>query len=178
MCSFSSTQVITPGVESGATKAGHWLHLGYAPTSLHMSSQTLASLFWNCMRLCMSAATHDCSVVFCAMADSTGFSCTRADACFFQPLIDSWPQATKLSMCSFSSTQVITPGVESGATKAGHWLHLGYAPTSLHMSSQTLASLFWNCARFLRSWETHACSSCLPPTWRADACFFHPLSES
>eukprot|EP00418_Pyrodinium_bahamense_P019313 CAMPEP_0179115296 /NCGR_PEP_ID=MMETSP0796-20121207/54027_1 /TAXON_ID=73915 /ORGANISM="Pyrodinium bahamense, Strain pbaha01" /LENGTH=109 /DNA_ID=CAMNT_0020813543 /DNA_START=123 /DNA_END=453 /DNA_ORIENTATION=- len=61
----------------------------------------------------------------------------------------------KLSMCSSSSSQVNTPGVESGATKFGHWLQFGYAPTSLHMSSQIPASLFWTCDRRARSEARH-----------------------
>merc|ERR1719284_1738261 len=64
----------------------------------------------------------------------------------FHPLIMSWPQYDRLSMCSRSSSHVITPGVESGATKSGQPEHFGYAPTSLHMSSHTPASLFCNWA--------------------------------
>merc|ERR1719183_2466267 len=56
-----------------------------------------------------------------------------------------WPHSDKLSMCSRRSGQVITPGVESGATKSGQ-VHLGNAPTSLHISTQTPASLFCSAA--------------------------------
>merc|ERR1719410_324439 len=44
MCSSNSSHVITSGVESGGVNLGHE-HFGYAPTSLHMSSQIDASLF-------------------------------------------------------------------------------------------------------------------------------------
>eukprot|EP00446_Apocalathium_sp_SHHI-4_P089571 CAMPEP_0177465800 /NCGR_PEP_ID=MMETSP0369-20130122/17614_1 /TAXON_ID=447022 ORGANISM="Scrippsiella hangoei-like, Strain SHHI-4" /NCGR_SAMPLE_ID=MMETSP0369 /ASSEMBLY_ACC=CAM_ASM_000364 /LENGTH=56 /DNA_ID=CAMNT_0018939723 /DNA_START=165 /DNA_END=333 /DNA_ORIENTATION=- len=37
-----------------------------------------------------------------------------------QAFSSSWPQLTKLSMCSNNSSQVITPGVLSGSTKSGH----------------------------------------------------------
>merc|ERR1719252_358564 len=72
-------------------------------------------------------------------------------------LISPCPHSDKLSMCSRSSGQVITPGVASGATKSGQ-VHLGKAPTSLHMSTHTPAILFCNFMRFLRSSETHAVS--------------------
>merc|ERR1719408_884701 len=61
-----------------------------------------------------------------------------------------WPHSDRLSMCSSSSGHVMTPGVASGATKSGQ-VHLGNAPTSLHMSTQTPASLFCNAARCLMS---------------------------
>merc|ERR1719408_1038294 len=141
MCSRSSSQVITPGVASGATNLGHCVHLGYAPTSLHMSSHTPASLFCTCIRCSRSVPT--------LLSDFW-----RADACFFQLFSLPWPQATKLSMCSNSSSHVITPGVESGATNFGHCVHFGYAPTSLHMSSHTPASLFCTCARRSKSVAT------------------------
>merc|ERR1719424_890821 len=144
MCSSSSGQVITPGVESGATKSGH-VHLGKAPTSLHMSTHTPASLFCTCARCLKSSERHASSV--CA-------PCTK-DACCAQALSSPWPHSERLSMCSRSSGQVITPGVESGATKSGH-VHFGKAPTSLHMSTQTPASLFWSSARFFTSWARHA----------------------
>merc|ERR1719327_481310 len=72
-----------------------------------------------------------------------------------QALISPCPHSDKLSMCSSSSGQVITPGVESGGTKSGH-VHLGKAPTSLHMSTQTPASLFWTCARCAKSSASQA----------------------
>merc|ERR1719478_493245 len=121
MCSNNSSHVITPGVASGATNLGHCVHFGYAPTSLHMSSQTPASLFCTCMRRCMSDIVDVC----------------RADACLCQPFNWPAPHSTKLSICCKSSSQVITPGVASGATNLGHCVHFGYAPTSLHMSSHT-----------------------------------------
>merc|ERR1719359_2705206 len=68
-----------------------------------------------------------------------------------------WPHSDKLSMCSSSSGHVITPGVESGATKSGH-VHLGKAPTSLHMSTQTPANLFCKAARTLVSAARQASS--------------------
>jgi len=144
MWTSNSSQVMTPGVESGATNLGHCEHLGKAPTSLHMSSQMLANLFCTCIRWVKSAAAHDCWV------DELFWVC-NADACCLQLFNLSWPQATKLSMCVSNSSQVMTPGVESGATKSGHWEHLGKAPTSLHMSSQMPANLFWNCTRFFKS---------------------------
>merc|ERR1712085_205089 len=133
MCSKRSSQVITPGVESGSTNAGHCAHFGYAPTSLHMSSQMPANWFCKAMRCWRSCDKQLFSVLlpFC-----------NADACLCQPLIVSAPQATKLSMCSKSSPQVITPAVESGSTNLGHCAHFGYAPTSLHMSSQMPDNLF------------------------------------
>merc|ERR1719301_364661 len=72
-------------------------------------------------------------------------------ACFPHAFSWSWPQSAKLSMCVSSSSQVITPGVGSGGTKLGQAAHFGYAPTSLHMSSQRPASLFCTLTRFLRS---------------------------
>merc|ERR1740130_2666362 len=86
-------------------------------------------------------------------------------ACFPHALSWSWPQLDKLSMCVSSSSQVITPGVGSGATKFGQAAHFGYAPTSLHMSSQRPASFFCNCARCFKSSVAHACSPCPFFTW-------------
>merc|ERR1719218_400179 len=83
----------------------------------------------------------------------------NADACLAQALSWSWPQSTRLSMCSRSSSQVITPGVESGGTNPAHCAQLGYAPTSLHISSHIPASLLCSAARFLRSMVMHALSS-------------------
>merc|ERR1719217_1891387 len=112
-----------------------------------------------------------------------------ADACFLQDLSWSWPQSTRLSICSRSSSQVMTPGVESGGTNPSHCAQLGYAPTSLHMSSHIPASLFCTCVRILRSVATHAFSSLFTTLWRntdeaddfeatcsAEACFLHALS--
>merc|ERR1719388_157033 len=90
----------------------------------------------------------------------------NADACFLQDLSWSWPHSTRLSMCSRSSSHVMTPGVESGGTNPSHWAQLGYAPTSLHMSSHIPASLLCNAARCLRSIATHALSSALTSTCR------------
>merc|ERR1719388_616303 len=120
MCSSSSSQVITPGVESGATKFGQPEHFGYAPTSLHMSSQTPASLFCTWARCWASSAAH--ALLSCAW-DATAF--WSSEACLRQPLSRSRPQSTRLSMCSSSSSQVITPGVESGGTKLGQPEHFG-----------------------------------------------------
>merc|ERR1719388_34538 len=83
----------------------------------------------------------------------------NADACFLQDLSWSWPQSTRLSMCSRSSSHVMTPGVESGGTNPSHCAQLGYAPTSLHMSSHIPASLFCTRVRILRSMATQAFSS-------------------
>merc|ERR1719161_1664764 len=153
MCSRSSGQVITPGVASGATKSGQ-VHLGKAPTSLHISTHTPASLFCNCMRCFRSSSRQAfCFWVSCAPIWS-------ADACEVHALISPCPHSDKLSMCSRSSGQVITPGVESGATKSGQ-VHLGNAPTSLHISTHTPASLFCSCIRRLRSSETQALSLCV-----------------
>merc|ERR1740138_562366 len=69
-------------------------------------------------------------------------------------LISPCPHSDKLSMCSRSSGQVITPGVASGATKSGQ-VHLGKAPTSLHMSTQTPASLFCRATRCFKSSDKH-----------------------
>merc|ERR1719160_2435267 len=88
-----------------------------------------------------------------------------ADACFLHALSSSWPQSTRLSMCSRSSSQVITPGVGSGGTKPAQPGQLGYEPTSLHISSQRPASLFCNCARLLRSEASHDLSAAFTPTW-------------
>merc|ERR1719424_1931542 len=76
-------------------------------------------------------------------------------ATLVQALSSPWPHSDKLSMCSSNSGQVMTPGVESGATKSGQ-VHLGKAPTSLHMSTQTPASLFWRFTRFFTSSVAHA----------------------
>merc|ERR1712194_747495 len=65
-------------------------------------------------------------------------------------------------MCSKSSSQVITPGVESGSTNLGHCAHFGYAPTSLHMSSQTPANLFCKAARRWRSCDAQLFPELLP----------------
>merc|ERR1719272_2608890 len=162
MCSRSSGQVITPGVESGATKSGQ-VHLGKAPTSLHMSTHTPASLFCSCMRCLMSSVRQAFSV--CAP--------WRKDACFVQAFSSPCPRSDKLSMCSSSSGHVITPGVESGATKSGQ-VHFGNAPTSLHMSTQTPASLFCNAARTLESSERQACSV-TADFWSAEACLVQAL---
>merc|ERR1719407_445103 len=175
MCSSSSSQVITPGVASGATKPGH-VHFGYAPTSLHISSQTPASLFCTRKRCFRSSAAQAWLPWKAFTLRDTAFFWS-ADACLVHALIESWPQYTRLSICSSSSSQVITPGVGSGATKPGH-VHFGYAPTSLHISSQTPASLFWSWARRLRSSVVHACSSWTVFTWSADACLCHALMES
>merc|ERR1719235_923458 len=72
-------------------------------------------------------------------------------ACFLQALTSSSPQSAKLSMCVSNSSQVITPGVGSGGTKFGQAAHFGYAPTSLHMSSQRPASLFCTLMRIFKS---------------------------
>merc|ERR1719240_1404642 len=82
-----------------------------------------------------------------------------ADACFLQDLSWSCPQSTRLSMCSSSSSQVITPGVESGGTNPSHCAQFGYAPTSLHISSHMPASLLCRAARFFKSTVKHALSS-------------------
>merc|ERR1719152_730310 len=96
--------------------------------------------------------------------DSNALFC-RADACFLQAFSSSLPQSTRLSICSKSSSQVITPGVGSGGMKPAHPAQFGYAPTSLHISSQRPASLFCNCARRLRSVASQACCSLfLEPT--------------
>merc|ERR1719160_1285062 len=87
-----------------------------------------------------------------------------ADACFLHAFSSSWPQSTRLSMCSRSSSQVITPGVGSGGMKPAQPGHDGYEPTSLHISSQRPASLFCNCARLLRSEASHDLSSAFTPT--------------
>merc|ERR1719166_748100 len=81
-----------------------------------------------------------------------------ADATFFQPSIFLWAHSQRLSMYSRSSGQVTLPGVASGGTNAGQ-SHFGYAPPSLHMSSQAPASLFWNWIRFLRFSASQASSS-------------------
>merc|ERR1719389_1163099 len=86
-------------------------------------------------------------------------------ACFAHAFSWSWPQSARLSMCVSSSSQVITPGVGSGGTKLGQAAHFGYAPTSLHMSSQRPASLFCNWARCFKSSDAHACSFCSFFTW-------------
>merc|ERR1719310_2278957 len=75
-----------------------------------------------------------------------------------------WPHSDKLSMCSKSSGHVITPGVESGGAKSGQ-VHLGYAPTSLHMSTQTPASLFCTCRRIFTSANKQASSLVSPACW-------------
>merc|ERR1719188_1227554 len=72
------------------------------------------------------------------------------DACLCQPLMLSRPQSASWSMYSSSSSQVITPGVESGWTKSGH-LQFGYAPTSLHILSHSPASMFCRNARYFLS---------------------------
>merc|ERR1719428_678797 len=92
--------------------------------------------------------------------------CCSADACFLQDLSWSWPQSTRLSMCSRSSSHVMTPGVESGGTNPSHWAQLGYAPTSLHISSHIPASLLCSAARCLRSIAAHALSSPFASTCR------------
>merc|ERR1719217_174553 len=114
-----------------------------------------------------------------------------ADACFLQDLSWSWPQSTRLSMCSRSSSQVITPGVESGGTNPAHCEQFGYAPTSLHISSHIPASLLCTRARFLRSSASQAFSSFSRNAGdvkdflitflficSADACFLQALSWS
>merc|ERR1719382_1087837 len=111
MYSSSSSQVITPGVESGCTKSGH-LQFGYAPTSLHILSHSPASMFCRNARCFLSVLVQ----LWCEVC-----SC---EAIFFQPLIVSPDQLTRPSMYSSNSSQVITPGVESGCTKSGH-LHFG-----------------------------------------------------
>merc|ERR1719310_1450455 len=87
-------------------------------------------------------------------------------AVFFQLLIVSAPQSARLSMCTSSSSHVMTPGVESGGTKSGHCAHLGYAPTSLHIAVQMPASLFWNCVRCAKSSAAQPFSSAAPFTFR------------
>merc|ERR1719284_96590 len=69
MCSSNSSQVMTPGVASGGVKPGQ-VHLGYAPTSLHMSSQMPANLFCMATRCCMSVAMHDLPRI--TLAEATG----------------------------------------------------------------------------------------------------------
>merc|ERR1719145_261655 len=130
----SSSQVITPGVESGSTKSGQ-VHCGYACTSLHMDSQMPASLFCSWTRRAKSCEAHAFSPCFTLSAPVT-WSC---DACLCQPLMLSRPQSASWSMYDRSSSHVITPGVESGSTKPGQE-HCGYAFTSLHMFSQMPAS--------------------------------------
>merc|ERR1719502_1796299 len=120
-----------------------------------MSSHTPASLFCTCTRRSRSVAI--------LLSDFWS-----ADAVFLQSFSLPWPQATRLSMCSRSSSQVITPGVESGAANLGHCVHLGYAPTSLHMSSQTPASLFWRRIRLVASSSLHDFALCVD-FWRKDA---------
>merc|ERR1719316_2560482 len=73
----------------------------------------------------------------------------------------------KLSMCSSNSDQVMTPGVESGGTKSGQ-VHFGKAPTSLHMSTQTPASLFCRAARCIKSSFKHDCPFFTSSTAEAD----------
>merc|ERR1719245_2763253 len=59
----NSSQVITPGVLSVVSVYPGQVHFsGYAPNSLHMSTQTSASLFWNIDRMARSCASHDCSL--------------------------------------------------------------------------------------------------------------------
>merc|ERR1719265_1648743 len=90
--------------------------------------------------------------------------------CLLTPVLDlACPHSDRLSMCSRSSSQVMTPGVASGATKLGQ-VHLGKAPTSLHMSTQTPAILFWSLARCLASASTQAFSDCVPWIWSWEAC--------
>merc|ERR1719265_356911 len=109
-------------------------------------------------------ATHALSSLFKALwrnteaEDDFTFTCS-AEACFLHALSWSWPQSTRLSMCSRSSSQVITPGVESGGTNPAHCAQFGYAPTSLHISSHIPASLLCRAARFFKSMFTHALSS-------------------
>merc|ERR1719478_1625327 len=110
MCSNNSSHVITPGVASGATKFGHCVHFGYAPTSLHMSSQIPANLFCTAARCSKSAPSQEVAL------NTTLFFCS-CDARFTHFLFSSWPQSDKLNICSSNSSHVITPGVESGATK-------------------------------------------------------------
>merc|ERR1719345_499269 len=130
MCSRSSSQVITPGVESGGTKPAHCGHDGYAPISLHISSHMLPSLFCTCARRLRSEASHAFSSLFSPTCRNTGAEgdfilICSADACFLQALSSSFPQPERLSMCSRSSSHVITPGVESGGTKPAHCGQLG-----------------------------------------------------
>merc|ERR1719243_122179 len=103
---------------------------------------------------------------FCLSHQKCIYFC-NADACFRQDLSSSLPQSTRLSICSKSSSHVMTPGVESGGMKPAQPEQFGYAPTSLHISSQRPASLFCNSARRLRSDASQACSplfstTCLP----------------
>merc|ERR1719261_664743 len=127
MCSRSSSHVITPGVASGCTKLGQ-LQFGYDPTFLHMSSQASASLFCSCARRFKSSVAHACAFsVLLAFSTACSPFC-KADACCLHAFSSSAPQLDKLSMCSRSSSHVITPGVESGCTKLGQ-LQFGYDRT-------------------------------------------------
>merc|ERR1719382_955655 len=121
----SSSHVVTPGVESGATKSGQE-HFGYAPTSLHMVSQTPAILFCTFARCSISVARQAFSfasaeIRACKLDKAMeGFiAFCNTDAVLPHFLSISWPQAERLLMCSRSSSHVITPGVASGGTKAG-----------------------------------------------------------
>merc|ERR1719463_456624 len=100
----------------------------------------------------------------CLLHQACFYFC-NADACFRQDLSSSFPQSTRLSICSKSSSHVMTPGVESGGMKPAQPEQFGYAPTSLHISSQRPASLFCNSARRLRSVASQACSSLFCTTW-------------
>merc|ERR550537_283441 len=92
------------------------------------------------------------------------------DACFLHAFSSSLPQSTRLSMCSRSSSHVITPGVESGGMNPAQPEQLGYALTSLHISSQRPASLFCSSARRLRSDASQACSLLLCTTCLLNRC--------
>merc|ERR1719387_279206 len=130
MCPRSSSQVITPGVGSGGTNPAHWEQFGYAPTSLHISSHMPASLLCIFARYLRSVAWHDFSSFFAPSRNTEAdvgafFFICSADACFAQAFSWSCPQSTRLSMCSRSSSQVITPGVGSGGTNPAHCAQFG-----------------------------------------------------
>merc|ERR1712194_425724 len=88
MCSKSSSHVITPGVESGSTNAGHCAHFGYAPTSLHMSSQMPDNLFCTCVLIFESAAMHACSVIVDFIDTAANFTCFCKRGRLLVPALD------------------------------------------------------------------------------------------
>merc|ERR1719424_2732187 len=102
-----------------------------------LATKVQAKIFSDATRFCYGDAHSGVSSP--GDAHQSCFSIQRAVA--LHDFNSPWPHSDKLSMCSRSSAQVMTPGVESGATKSGQ-VHLGKAPTSLHMSTQTPASLF------------------------------------
>merc|ERR1719235_441279 len=117
-------QKLVPGHHARCRVGGHEV---WAARALRVGAHLLAHVLADARELVLHLgavlALLSWAILRSFACDTTAF--WSAEACLAQAFSCSWPQSDKLSMCSRSSSQVITPGVASGGTKSGQPEHFG-----------------------------------------------------